>query len=103
MCKKLMFEQGSSDIKGDTNFSDKQWGDVTRDYVHAANKLLKESKEYFFKEARYILKKIAPHHDRDRSDTSQVKGTLRYNVLAVSQVNLEKNYLEFHLNNFQGE
>jgi hypothetical protein len=36
----LVFEQGSSDIKGETNFSDKFWGSQIRDYAYMAKEEL---------------------------------------------------------------
>ena len=68
--KKLIFEQDFSDIKGQTNFSDKCWGKVTHEYVHSVNSLLKVSKERLFAEARQIMKCMTSRHDRDQLDTS---------------------------------
>ena len=68
--KKLIFEQGSSDVKGQTNFSDKYWGKVMCKYVHSAKNFLKVSKEHIFTEARKFSKDMTSRHDRDQSVAS---------------------------------
>ncbi|KAF8521077.1 hypothetical protein BU17DRAFT_88282 [Hysterangium stoloniferum] len=74
--KKLVFEQSSSDVKRKTNFSNKFWGKVTCEYVHATNHLLKESKEQLYLEVRQISNDMTSHYDRDQlamSSNTQVK------------------------------
>jgi hypothetical protein len=70
--KKLVFEQGSSsDVKGETNFSEKLWGQPTRDYGYLiSNQLRNESKEYIFAEARR-LSKVIILHDRDETSVAE--------------------------------
>ena len=74
-CKKLVFKQAPSDIKGQTNFSDKCWGNATSDseYICSANKLLKELKESIFKEARWLGKSMT--HDKEQSVTTSTTHT----------------------------
>ena len=64
-CKKLVFEHSSSDTKGQTNFSNKYWGNVTCEYVHSVNNLLIVSKEHIFKGPRPIGKGMASHHNKE--------------------------------------
>ena len=59
-------------MKGETNFSEKYWGQVTRDYGVSANELKDVSKEYIFLEARRLSKLMASHHDRDESSHTPV-------------------------------
>lgn len=59
-------------MKGETNFSEKYWGQVTRDYGYSASKLRDVSKEYIFVEARRLSKHMTSHHDRDESSHTQV-------------------------------
>jgi hypothetical protein len=69
--KKLVFEQVSSDAKGETNFSEKLWGQPTRDYAYLiSNNLLDESKEFIFAEARR-LSKVIILHDRDETSVAE--------------------------------
>ena len=70
--KKLVLKQGPSDIKGETNFSEKYWGQVTHNYGYLANKFKDVSKEYIFVEARRLSQHITSHHDRDESSHTQV-------------------------------
>jgi hypothetical protein len=72
MHKKLVLEQGPDDVKGETNFSEKYWGQVTHDYGVSANELQRVSKEYIFVEARCLSKFMALHHDRDESSHTPV-------------------------------
>jgi hypothetical protein len=67
MHKKLVLEQGPDDVKGETDFSEKYWGQVTHNYGVLANELQHVSKEYIFVEARRLSKFMASHHDRDES------------------------------------
>ena len=72
--KKLVFEQVSSDVKGETNFSEKLWDQPTCNYAYLiSNSLLDESKEYIFAEARRLSKVIILH---DRDETSVEEPTL---------------------------
>jgi hypothetical protein len=60
-------------VKGETNFSEKCWGQVTRDYgVSVHTKLQDVSKEYIFREAKRLSKLITSRHDRDESSHTPV-------------------------------
>ena len=63
--KKLVFKQAPSDIMGQTNFSNKCWGNATCEYMCIANNLLKESKENIIKEERQLGKSMT--HDKEQS------------------------------------
>ena len=65
--KKLVFEQSSTDVRGITNFSDKHWGKITRDYVYSGRNLLKKSKRQLFPEALQISKDMISGRNRDES------------------------------------
>jgi hypothetical protein len=84
--KKLVFEQGESDVKGETNFSERNWGNVSRDYLHSAKQIHKESKSYIFTRARHLAKDIVSRHSEDQSATSEAqpeKGALGRRALLV--------------------
>ena len=70
--KKLVFEQGESDVKGETNFSERNWGKVSHDYVYSAKQLHKESKSYIFTKARHHAKDMV-RHSEDQSATSEAQ------------------------------
>ena len=79
--KKLVFKQVSSDVKGETNFSEKLWGQPTCDYAYLiSNNLLDESKEYIFVEARHLSKVIILH---DRDETSVMELTLGHLMILI--------------------
>ncbi len=61
-------------MKGETNFSEKFWGQVTRDYGYSASKLRDVSKEYIFVEARRLSKDMTSHHDRDDTQVAGPSG-----------------------------
>jgi hypothetical protein len=67
----LIFKQGLSDIKAETNFSDKMWGSQTRDYAYLAkDKLHGKSKCFIFHTAKHYSKDMMPYHDKDKSATA---------------------------------
>jgi hypothetical protein len=69
--RKMVFEQdGLSDVTVETKFNDRNWGTVTRDYVHSANTLHDESKDYVFTEARRIAKGMMSRQE-DQSATTE--------------------------------
>ena len=81
MNKKLVFEQGPSDAKGETNFSEKHWGQPTRDYGYLiSNQLQEESKEYIFAEARRLSKVII---SRDIDETPVAEPFLGRHTMLV--------------------
>jgi len=71
--KKLVFKQGESDVKGETNFSERNWGKVSRNYIYSAkHELHTESKNYIFTKARHLAKDMA-RHSEDQSATSEAQ------------------------------
>ena len=69
--KKLGFKQGSSDVKEETNFSNKIWGLQTQDYVYLAKEALHdESQNFIFHSAQHYLKNMIPCHDEDELATA---------------------------------
>jgi hypothetical protein len=67
----LVFEQGSSDVKGETNFSDKFWGSQSREYASVAKEVLHdESQSFIFHTAKHYSKDMMPYHDEDESATA---------------------------------
>ena len=69
--KKLVFEQGFSDVKGETNFSDKMWGKQTREYAYSAKYVLHEdSKSAVFHTAKHYSKDMVLRNDEDESATA---------------------------------
>jgi hypothetical protein len=67
--RKLVFEKGSSDTKGITNFSNKWWGKMTHEYVHSAKTLLEESRDHIFSDAKHFSKDMISHWSIISSDT----------------------------------
>ena len=83
--KKLVFEQGESNVKGETNFSKRNWGKVSCDNVYSVKQLHKESKSYIFMKARHLTKDMACHSE-DQSATSEAqpeKAALGHRALLV--------------------
>ena len=69
--KELVFKQGPSDVKGETNFREKIWGSQTWDYVYLAKEVLHDkSQNCILHSEKHYLKDMIPHHDEDELDTA---------------------------------
>ena len=71
--KKLVVKQGESDITGETNFSERNWGKVSHDNVYSAKKLQNVSKSYVFTMAQHLAKNMASHNAEDQLATSEAQ------------------------------
>ena len=64
--KKVIYEQdGLSDATVETKFSERNWGEVTCDYIQSAITLEDKSKDFIFTEARHLAKCIRSHSEED--------------------------------------
>ena len=64
--KKVIYEEdGLSDATVETKFSERNWGEVTCDYIQSAITLEDESKDFIFTEARHLAKGIRSRGQED--------------------------------------
>ena len=69
--KNLVFEQGFSDVKGETNFSDKMWGKQTHEYAYSVKYVLhQDSQSAVFHTVKHYLKDMVLCNDEDESATA---------------------------------
>jgi len=67
----LVFKQGSSNVKGETNFSDKFWGSQSWEYAYVEKEELHgKSQSFIFHTIKHYSKDMMPYYDEDKSATA---------------------------------